>query len=1142
MAEVNGIFGDQPIELNNAATEATLRELVSAIGILSAKVGGKAKGTQDIEKELKKFHEAVKKQTDVTKNLTEEEKKKLEQTKEEIKRAAEKKKAEEAAIKATHMVSKGIHNLGQVTSRVVLGMTGLLSSLSNVGNSMTSAAQTMNAIPVVGGVLAGVFGAVAEASEKLLKAYQNAATVGVTFGGSMNAMVNAASGAGLTFDQFAGIVAKNGESLAVLGGTAERGAKIFAQVGKEIRNSKIGTELLALGYSTEQVNNGMAGYLGMMSRTGATQGKSTSELARGASQYLKELDGLAKLTGQNREQLQKEQEARLKDSQFRAMLVGKTEEEQRNIQALMSAIPEEHKDAFKDMLTTGNMTSDAAVKFAAAMPGAAQAAMKAGQDIQAGGKITKEAMGGLYKNYVNEAKIVEKSGFYQTQAMYNMEEMGKTTVGVSEAAARSADGFDKALEDQTKTTDKAATNQAAQMEKFKQDLAETSNVFTQILASSGLLQHLQTAFDLLVGFTLDYVVPAFMFLADNIGTVITVAAVLGVAFLALQGFILAANVVTAARTLAETGVVAILKTQMVALAAKTAALWALVAPVLAAAAPFIAVGLAVGAAILIFRKLGGDVGVVTDGLKYMWSGFKTFLTYLKLGFYKVLDSLPGVDYGTEIEETQKEISEQQLEREKLATSMAERMEENRKRIAAEEKAEAEKKRKEEEAAKKMSAMDQARARIAAREAAKSDKEKAAEAKNAANADKEKVEAAAGISSGVGTGDPLKDMSVYGKKKIDEASERVLGAAERAAGASTSATSATGTPGSTASISSPVLNQDQKKNMELVTAALKKQGLTDPKYIAATLGNVMKETGGKSISENMNYAGTSNDRIRKIFGSRAAGKSDAELDTIKKDPSQMGEMMYGSKTKLGQQMGNTEPGDGFKYRGRGFIQLTGKNNYAAASKAIYGDDRLVKNPDLVNDPAVAAEVSAWYMKKGQTGMAKKLGIDTGNMSQADANLLATSQIAGGDIRRKGAIGQEISAKVDKYAAGFTTGPGGQMIASTAAAKTTPSTAVTPSQSVAAAAGNRMVMVGNKSYVDGSPEHKAALAAENGKSTATAQAPGKAGSKTQETAESLLERLNMQVGELIAVTKDTKRVNERQLGVMADNSSNLYAMGA
>jgi hypothetical protein len=131
---------------------------------------------------------------------------------------------------------------------------------------------------------------------------------------------------------------------------------------------------------------------------------------------------------------------------------------------------------------------------------------------------------------------------------------------------------------------------------------------------------------------------------------------------------------------------------------------------------------------------------------------------------------------------------------------------------------------------------------------------------------------------------------------------------------------------------------------------------------------------------------------------------------------MGELMYGNQTNVGQKLGNTQPGDGFLYRGRGFIQLTGKGNYAAASQAIYGDDRLVKNPDLLLDPTVAAETTAWYMQKGRARMAQILGMGTENLSQEQSDLLATSQIAGSDIRKKGAFGQEVMNKVASYSGG------------------------------------------------------------------------------------------------------------------------------
>jgi hypothetical protein len=164
------------------------------------------------------------------------------------------------------------------------------------------------------------------------------------------------------------------------------------------------------------------------------------------------------------------------------------------------------------------------------------------------------------------------------------------------------------------------------------------------------------------------------------------------------------------------------------------------------------------------------------------------------------------------------------------------------------------------------------------------------------------------------------------------------------------------------------------------------------------------------------------------------KYEQELNYIKSFRDSFGEFMYGKDTKIGRGMGNLEPGDGFKYRGRGYIQLTGKSNYAAASQAIFGDDTLVKNPDLVNDPKIAADVVAWYMERGKAGMAKKMGIDDKNMTQDQANLLATSQIAGTDVRRAGGyLGGEVMNKVAGYAASkdiqdIKPSEGGTMVAS------------------------------------------------------------------------------------------------------------------
>lgn len=57
------------------------------------------------------------------------------------------------------------------------------------------------------------------------------------------------------------------------------------------------------------------------------------------------------------------------------------------------------------------------------------------------------------------------------------------------------------------------------------------------------------------------------------------------------------------------------------------------------------------------------------------------------------------------------------------------------------------------------------------------------------------------------------------------------------------------------------------------------------------------------------------------------------------------------------LGNTKPGDDAKYHGRGYIQLTGRDNYRQAQQAL--DLPLVNQPELAADPQIAAKIAVWY---------------------------------------------------------------------------------------------------------------------------------------------------------------------------------------
>ena len=180
------------------------------------------------------------------------------------------------------------------------------------------------------------------------------------------------------------------------------------------------------------------------------------------------------------------------------------------------------------------------------------------------------------------------------------------------------------------------------------------------------------------------------------------------------------------------------------------------------------------------------------------------------------------------------------------------------------------------------------------------------------------------------------------------------------------------------------------------AAFAQEGITDEKTQIALLANIKKESGFKPASENLNYTSTA--RLKEVFPTRTKNLSDEQLKQYTNNPQGLAELVYGGK------MGNTEPGDGFKYRGRGFIQLTGKNNYASMGKAL--NLPLVDNPDLANDPVVAARIAARYIK--DANLRKSFN------TQEEANRAVTQSIGGSNLNLNSGYGASLLSKVNSYA--------------------------------------------------------------------------------------------------------------------------------
>jgi predicted chitinase/uncharacterized protein (DUF2345 family) len=141
----------------------------------------------------------------------------------------------------------------------------------------------------------------------------------------------------------------------------------------------------------------------------------------------------------------------------------------------------------------------------------------------------------------------------------------------------------------------------------------------------------------------------------------------------------------------------------------------------------------------------------------------------------------------------------------------------------------------------------------------------------------------------------------------------------------------------------------------IKAACAKYGLTSPYAVAALLGIAGGETRWQVIEENFNYSAA---RLLQVFPSVFKGDQALAQQYAGNPNNSLPEFLYGYTTSKGKGLGNTQAGDGGKYIGRGYIQITGRGNYQVY-KDLTGHD-LINNPQLLNDPAIAAEVSVKYL--------------------------------------------------------------------------------------------------------------------------------------------------------------------------------------
>ena len=266
MAEKVTVKGGGTIDgaqFENAATEATLRELIKTVKDTKCCGEGGDKKLQDLfSRALREYINGVNDSTTAQQDSTKE-----------------------------------------------IGLLG--KAAKTTGSLLTSGLSAL-----AGGMISGVV----TAGETLFKfftdsldAFRETSSVGASFNNDLVLLRRTAADAAMPLGEFTLMISKNSKLMASLGGTVTQGAMEFANMSKQMRVSDFGTQMMGMGMTMGDINDYLSGYLEIQQRSGKVQGKSQQELIAGAESYALEMDKLTKVTGLSRQQTQDTLRTAMKD-------------------------------------------------------------------------------------------------------------------------------------------------------------------------------------------------------------------------------------------------------------------------------------------------------------------------------------------------------------------------------------------------------------------------------------------------------------------------------------------------------------------------------------------------------------------------------------------------------------------------------------------------------------------------------------------------------------------------------------------------------------------------------------------------------------------------------------------------------------
>lgn len=139
-------------------------------------------------------------------------------------------------------------------------------------------------------------------------------------------------------------------------------------------------------------------------------------------------------------------------------------------------------------------------------------------------------------------------------------------------------------------------------------------------------------------------------------------------------------------------------------------------------------------------------------------------------------------------------------------------------------------------------------------------------------------------------------------------------------------------------------------LDVLNAAMDEFSINTPARMAAFLAQAAHESTRLGVLvENLNYS------AQGLITTWPRRFSYAESADYARKPERIANRVYANR--LGN--GDEASGDGWRFRGRGLFQITGRGNYAECSKALYNDELLIEKPELLEQPEGASRSAGWF---------------------------------------------------------------------------------------------------------------------------------------------------------------------------------------